>query len=59
MAGLSAAVADALSGLLHGAIAGQMAVLAAVEALLGTSSTRLAIARHVADPAARLDVVRL
>ena len=54
MAGLSAGVADALGRLLHGALARQMAVLAAVEALLGAAATGLAIPRHVTDAAARL-----
>lgn len=59
MTRLSAAVADALGGLLHGAIAGQMTVLAAVEALLRTASTGLAVARHVANPAAGLQLVSI
>lgn len=56
---LSAAIADALGGLLHGAIAGQMTVLAAVEALLRTAATRLAVARHVTNAAAGLHLVSM
>jgi hypothetical protein len=57
VARLSAGVADALGRLLHGAITGEMTVLAAVEALLRTSTARLAITRHVTDAAARLTLL--